>query len=75
MPKGVPVATVAIGNSYNAGILAAQILGVSDSTILDEVARYKKTLRSEVIQKSKRLIERATLRRTEKRKVSKFRKI
>ncbi len=74
MPKGVPVATVAIGNSYNAGILAAQILGVLDSTILDEVARYKKTLRAEVIQKSKRLVERSTLRRAEKRKASKFRK-
>lgn len=74
MPKGVPVATVAIGNSYNAGILAAQILGVLDSTILDEVARYKKTLRAEVIQKSKRLVERTTVRRVEKRKVSKFRK-
>lgn len=74
MPKGVPVATVAIGNSYNAGILAAQILGVHDSTILDEVARYKKTLRAEVIQKAKRLVERTTVRRAEKRKRSKFRK-
>ncbi len=35
MPKGVPVATVAIGNAYNAGLLAAQILGVSD-TVLDK---------------------------------------
>ncbi len=35
MPKGVPVATVAIGNAYNAGLLAAQILGVAD-TLLDK---------------------------------------
>ena len=30
MPKGVPVATVAIDNSYNAGLLAIKILGLSD---------------------------------------------
>jgi 5-(carboxyamino)imidazole ribonucleotide mutase len=31
MPKGIPVATVAIGNASNAGILAAQILSIEDS--------------------------------------------
>jgi 5-(carboxyamino)imidazole ribonucleotide mutase len=31
MPAGVPVATVAIGNAKNAGILAARILGTSDA--------------------------------------------
>ena len=50
MPKGVPVATVAIGNSWNAGILAAQILGAADGgdEILDRVAKYKSTLREKV---------------------------
>lgn len=33
MPKGVPVATVAIGNGWNAGILAAQMLAVGDSSL------------------------------------------
>ena len=40
MPKGVPVACVAIGNAWNAGILAAQILGAGDSqspAILDKI--------------------------------------
>ncbi len=52
MPKGVPVATVAIGNAYNAGILAAQILGAggldSDDALLDEVAAFKQGLRRKV---------------------------
>ncbi|HEX4923603.1 MAG TPA: 5-(carboxyamino)imidazole ribonucleotide mutase [Bdellovibrionales bacterium] len=52
MPKGVPVATVAIGNAWNAGILAAQILGAADSLLLDRVATYKKELRDAVVAKS-----------------------
>jgi phosphoribosylaminoimidazole carboxylase PurE protein len=45
MPKGVPVATVAIGNAANAGILAAQIIGTSsDPKILDKVRSYKNSL-------------------------------
>lgn len=55
MPKGVPVATVAIGNAWNAGILAAQILGASNTpdseAILDQVREYKQGLRSEVLAK------------------------
>jgi 5-(carboxyamino)imidazole ribonucleotide mutase len=38
MPAGIPVATVAIDNAANAAILAARILGVSDSTISQKVA-------------------------------------
>jgi 5-(carboxyamino)imidazole ribonucleotide mutase len=44
MPKGVPVATVAIGNAFNAGLLAAQIVGASDDALLDRVAAYKQRL-------------------------------
>ena len=52
MPKGVPVATVAIGNAWNAGLLAAQILGAGDRPeILDRLAAYKKTLRKMVLAK------------------------
>jgi 5-(carboxyamino)imidazole ribonucleotide mutase len=57
MPKGVPVATVAIGNAWNAGILAAQILGTAcDSSLearklLDRVAEYKQKLRKQVLDK------------------------
>jgi phosphoribosylaminoimidazole carboxylase PurE protein len=46
MPKGVPVATVAIGNAFNAGLLAAQMLG--DDKTLDRVADYKAELRKMV---------------------------
>jgi 5-(carboxyamino)imidazole ribonucleotide mutase len=57
MPKGVPVATVAIGNAWNAGILAAQILGAGTGggegkKILDRVAQYKVELRQMVLDKT-----------------------
>ena len=42
MPKGVPVATVAIGGARNAGLLAVQILGVENSTLLEKMIDYKK---------------------------------
>lgn len=48
MPKGVPVATVAIGNAWNAGVLAAQILGVNDAKVLDRVRDYKEELKAVV---------------------------
>lgn len=56
MPKGIPVATVAIGNAWNAGILAAQMLAAGDSAqgpkILDKILEYKKDLRDQVLAKS-----------------------
>lgn len=52
MPKGVPVATVAIGNAFNAGLLAAQILGAGgDELLLDKIRRYKDGLREIVLAK------------------------
>ncbi|MEZ4751218.1 MAG: 5-(carboxyamino)imidazole ribonucleotide mutase [Bdellovibrionota bacterium] len=48
MPKGVPVATVAIGNAWNAGVLAAQILGTADEKLLDRVRKYKDQLSDHV---------------------------
>ena len=42
MPPGVPVATVAIGGGMNAGLLAMQILGVSDPGMQDKKITYKK---------------------------------
>src|SRR4029079_282286 len=41
MPNGVPVATVALNASKNAGILAAEIIGAFDSNIAERVAAYK----------------------------------
>lgn len=51
MPKGVPVATVAIGNAYNAGVLATQILGISQKALLDRIVEYKEELRNHVLAK------------------------
>src|SRR5580765_1505257 len=50
MPPGVPVATMAIGKAgaTNAGILAAQILGVADKAMAKELADYKKKLADKV---------------------------
>src|SRR5262245_48203944 len=44
MPAGVPVATVAIGNGRNAGLLAVQILATADPGLLDRLLAYKEGL-------------------------------
>lgn len=48
MPGGVPVATVAVNGAQNAGILAAQILGVSDPELAARLDAFKADLRSKV---------------------------
>ena len=55
MPGGVPVATVALNGSKNAGILAAQIIGSFNSEVADRVKAYKKDLEKKVIESSKDL--------------------
>ena len=47
MPAGVPVATVGIGNSKNAGILAARILGISDPAIQNKIELQMSKLNAE----------------------------
>lgn len=44
MPKGVPVATVAIGGAANAGLLAVQILAAHNSALLEQIIAYKNGL-------------------------------
>ena len=48
MPGGVPVATVALNGSKNAGILAAQIIGSHDKCVLDKIILYKEGLKGAV---------------------------
>lgn len=48
MPSGVPVATVALNGAKNAGILAAQIIGTSDSTVAERLSAYKSELKLKV---------------------------
>lgn len=55
MPEGVPVATVAINNAKNAGILAAEILGIKYPEIRNRVAQYKEKLKKEVEGKAENL--------------------
>lgn len=55
MPGGVPVATVAINNAKNAGILATEILGIKYSEIGKKVKKYKEKLKKEVKAKASKL--------------------
>lgn len=55
MPNGVPVATVALNAAKNAGILAAQIIGCSKTSILKQVENYKKRLAAGVRRKYEKL--------------------
>ncbi len=48
MPKGIPVATVAIGNSYNAGILAIRILSIKYKELEDKLKSYAQKLKKQV---------------------------
>ena len=55
MPKGIPVATVAIDGADNAGILAAQILGVQDDELSAKLEKMKKDMVDEVVAKDTKL--------------------
>ncbi len=59
MPGGIPVATMATGKAgaKNAGLLAAQILGVSDAALSSKLLKYKKDMAKEVDKKDARLRE------------------
>lgn len=51
MPGGVPVATVALNNAKNAGLLAVQILSVADEKLKEKMISYKDNLSSDVMKK------------------------
>ena len=55
MPGGVPVATVALNGAKNAGILAAQMLGIADAALLQRMITYKNGLKEAVELASKNL--------------------
>jgi 5-(carboxyamino)imidazole ribonucleotide mutase len=57
MPTGVPVATVAIGNAANAGLLAVRILGASDPALRDAMRAYQQRLATMVEGKDQRVRE------------------
>ena len=57
MPGGIPVATVAIGNAKNAGLLAIQILATSQIELLEKVQNYRQALAQSVYDKQAKLEE------------------
>ena len=57
MPRGVPVATVGVGNAANAGLLAARILGIADSRLQSRLDAYRNDLSEMAKQKGEALRE------------------
>ncbi len=57
MPKGIPVATVAIDNSANAALLALRIIGAFDSVVQTKLAHHLADMEAQVIQKAARVAE------------------
>ncbi len=55
MPAGIPVATVAIGNAHNAGLLAVQILATHDPSLFAKVQQYRQGLQQQVMAKQEKL--------------------
>ena len=57
MPKGVPVATVAIDNSYNAALLALRFLAVKDSSLTKKLKQFQKRQKTKSLKSNKSLKE------------------
>lgn len=55
MPSGVPVATVGINQAKNAGLLALQIISVSDSSLQQKLVEYKNKMERDVLNKNEKL--------------------
>lgn len=55
MPSGVPVATVAVGNARNAGLLAVRILATADAGLLDRMRDFQAALRETALEKGARV--------------------
>ncbi|GAW26740.1 putative phosphoribosylaminoimidazole carboxylase [Rosellinia necatrix] len=51
MPRGIPCATVGIGNSTNAALLAIRILGIAFPEYLEKMKAYQEKMKSEVLAK------------------------
>jgi len=55
MPGGIPVATVALDGAKNAGILAAEMVGITDEKVAKNLADYKKKLHDKVVESAEEL--------------------
>ena len=57
MPPGIPVATVAINGSLNAGILAAQIISAGDEALFAKTIAYKENLKTKIVKANEELAQ------------------
>lgn len=57
MPPGIPVATVGLDGARNAGILAAQIVGIGDPAIMEKMVKFKESLASKIVKANEELKE------------------
>jgi 5-(carboxyamino)imidazole ribonucleotide mutase len=55
MPAGVPVATVAIGNARNAGLLAVRMLSIADASLVEAMTGFQERLNAEAAAKNDNL--------------------
>ena len=58
MPKGIPVATVAVDGAENAALLAIQMMALKDKDLDKKLEDYKVKMEEEVVEKDKKLQER-----------------
>ena len=57
MPPGIPVATVAVNGSMNAGILAVQMMATGDAELMQKMIQYKESLKQKIVKANKELSE------------------
>lgn len=57
MPKGVPVATVAIDGAYNAGLLSAQMLAIADENLATKLREYRRKMAEDILKANENLLE------------------
>jgi 5-(carboxyamino)imidazole ribonucleotide mutase len=55
MPAGIPVATMAVGNARNAGLLAVRILGASDEALRARMEQFQRDLEATIAEKDERV--------------------
>jgi len=55
MPAGIPVATVALNNARNAGILATQIIATGDDALYEKLMTFKETMKKKVVEANEKL--------------------
>ena len=55
MPPGIPVATVGLDGARNAGILAAQILGIADQEVMEKMIKFKASLATKIVKANEEL--------------------